>query len=504
MRFDEFKALVAMYEAEAAADPEGYVRQVWRTGMMGVAYLWGVVIFLFVSLLGTALIFVYAGVYAGLIVALPLIYAMQSVSRAMQIKRSTPPPERALTRADAPGLFALLDELGGRVDSVELSGDLNAAMAYTPRLGLLGGAKHRLILGLPLLLALSEREAAAVIAHELGHMSGGHSARTGWIYRQRVLWSNLRTHEAQDELSSSILKPFWTWIMPRFDAMSFVLSRLQEYEADASAARATSPQIMASALARIHTESERLAYLFWRPLFEESDRKAPRAPLLKLASFLTEPRDEVALRRHLKELLRVETGLVDTHPCLRERLDALGVAALPPLEPVERSAAHAWLAAPDDKLAMLEASCADEIKARWVSHRDQRREHRARLEAARDEAGSAEARSYIEALLLLSARAPEDAATHMAAHTARWPQHAQGWYLRGLISMWFDDEEGVAQACEARRLDPELAFEVIAEVIRFYQLREDDDEAALWREELVRLLDGQPAPLRRPDSESLF
>jgi hypothetical protein len=318
-----------------------------------------------------------------------------------------------------------------------------------------------------------------------------------------VLWSNLRTQEAKDELSSSILKPFWTWIMPSFDAMSFVLSRLQEYEADAAAARATSPQIMASALARISAESRRQAVGFWAPLFAESDRKAPQEPLRKLAEFLKAPPDEAAQRRHAKAALRQRTGLVDTHPCLRERLDALGIPTLPTLAPVERSAAHAWLASPEAKLAMLEVSCAAEIKARWVARREQRRERRARLEAARDSAPTDEARSCVEALLMRDAGAHDEAAAHMVAHTARWPQHAEGWRLRGLISMWLDDEEGVAQLCEARRLDPELAAEVSAEIISFYAGRDDDAQVARWTEERARWQRDDPALVEISD-EVLF
>lgn len=54
------------------------------------------------------------------------------------------------------------------------------------RLGVLGWHVNYLILGLPLMQAVSPEQFRAIVAHELGHLSRNHSRFAGWIYRVRL------------------------------------------------------------------------------------------------------------------------------------------------------------------------------------------------------------------------------------------------------------------------------------------------------------------------------
>ena len=69
----------------------------------------------------------------------------------------------AVTRADAPDLHRMIDELREllavkRLDRVLIVEELNAAVAQTPRWGLLGPQRSTLLIGLPLIQALPELE----------------------------------------------------------------------------------------------------------------------------------------------------------------------------------------------------------------------------------------------------------------------------------------------------------------------------------------------------------
>jgi len=94
---------------------------------------------------------------------------------------------------EVPELFAMLrgleDELGApRFHEVLLVGDNNAAVVQLPRLGVFGWYKNYLLLGLPLMQGLGPEEFKSVLAHELGHLSGGHGRFGNWLYRMRRSW----------------------------------------------------------------------------------------------------------------------------------------------------------------------------------------------------------------------------------------------------------------------------------------------------------------------------
>ena len=93
-----------------------------------------------------------------------------------------------------------------------------------------------MVVGLPLLRALTPDEFRAVLAHEFGHLSGKHGRFSGWIYRVRQTWIQILTQVHQDRSYASFLfEPFLNWYAPYLNAYSFVLARTQEREADAYA-----------------------------------------------------------------------------------------------------------------------------------------------------------------------------------------------------------------------------------------------------------------------------
>src|SRR5262249_32090144 len=96
-------------------------------------------------------------------------------------------------RAQAPGPFSMLDELGARLNCkpfyrVQLTFKQNAGVAQIPRLGVLGWSRSYLLLGLPLLDGCSREEIRAVLAHEFAHLSRNHGRFFHWIYRLRKSW----------------------------------------------------------------------------------------------------------------------------------------------------------------------------------------------------------------------------------------------------------------------------------------------------------------------------
>jgi Zn-dependent protease with chaperone function len=131
--------------------------------------------------------------------------------------------------------------------------------------GVLGWQRNTLLIGLPLLLSLSGEQARAVLAHEFGHLSGNHSAFSAWIYRLRLSWYRVMgAFDQAQGFGTALLRRFFHWYAPYFNAYSFALARGNEYEADAISVRLTSVKAAAQALVSTHVRSDALHQHYWR------------------------------------------------------------------------------------------------------------------------------------------------------------------------------------------------------------------------------------------------
>jgi hypothetical protein len=495
MTFEEFGALVAKGEREAEADLPRYVRRVWWLAVAGLVYLIAALAFMCV-LLVLSLLLLKISLYLWVLVTSTVLYAMGGMLRAMFGRRGKYVPEHVLTRAEAPGLFKTLDALGGKVHQVELATDFTAAILYVPRLGILGWARHHLVLGMPLLLSLSEAEARSVIAHELGHITGQHLEKTRWLYTQRRIWGEL-SETRQEELAELLIKPFWAWIFPRFQAMSFVVSRHQEYEADAAAAAATTPADAGDALVRSYVDESWMHGYFWEGIhgLSASQDKPPRDAFTQMAAMFKEERDAARMTRLYEAVLARRTDLIDTHPCLRERLEAFGVDGAGGIAPTGRSAADAWFADLPATLKRLDQDAFKTLSPGWKQEGERRRRN-AELEAGLDagalpgeEEMAEHERSRVRAALTWKLKGSELGMAALREHVARWPEDQQGLLNLGhaLLAVG-EEEEGERVLRSALELDQRHGEEVLTALVDVRLERRDlagadrvQDELSRWR-----------------------
>ena len=151
--------------------------------------------------------------------------------------------------------------------------------------------------------------------------------------------------EGTDSWGGALMRKFFNWYSPKFEAYSFALARNNEYEADAIAAELTSPETASHALINVHATSPYLDNSYWENFFRYADEQAepPHAPFEGLATFLSDnpiARDE--MKKRVEDEMSVETHYADTHPCLKDRVNALNAEPQEILPP-EVSAADAWL-----------------------------------------------------------------------------------------------------------------------------------------------------------------
>ncbi len=357
-------------------------------GLLG--YVYAIAVFLGLLAVGIGAILLLPSPGVALWVTIPLALVAVGVFRAVWV-RSPEPAGIRLEEHVAPELFECLRGLrrelrAPRIHEVWVDGGFNAAVAQYPRLGIVGPYRNILLVGLPLMLALTESELRAVLAHELGHVSRRHGRLGAWVYRLRVTWERLSLHmEAVGTWSALLVRPFVRWYVPRFEQASLALARAHEHEADRATVLAVGSETAASTLARIEIGNALLAERFWPELWRRADREPEPPPLIDLmARALRDAGADPDADRWLTAALDVAPTGGSTHPPLRARLAMLGVDpehARPRPARVTMPAAETLLGAEreDALIGLLDSLWREEAGPTWREHHESARAAEAKL-----------------------------------------------------------------------------------------------------------------------------
>ncbi|ROR41863.1 M48 family metalloprotease [Diaphorobacter sp. C33] len=375
--------------------------------------------------------------------------------RALWVPRS-PPHGVQITAREAPALFDALERIrrkikGPPIHEVYLDDDFNASIRQEPRWGVLGGARNQLTLGLPLLMALDKKRLLAVLAHEYGHLRGDHGRFAAWIYRTRLSWHRL--HEGmQDDAGPMAVatRAFLDWYWPRFAAKTFALARQDEYEADRIAARLLGQDEVAAALTEVEIKGAWLGEQFWRQHWQGAlSQPLPAGPYGALQRLLALPPEPAFAQMALRDAVRRLSGVDDTHPVLRDRVEALtgGRPTLPPWS--QRGAlsllgaqARGWLAHFDDQWCKANATV-------WKQHHARLQRAQERVRTLQSTQAGNSATETVELARLMRRLDPQAAVQPLYERVlAREPAHVGA--LLGLAdSLAPQDVAGRLRCCEA-------------------------------------------------------
>ena len=238
-------------------------------------------------------------------------------------------PGPQLTPDENPELFKHLEEVAQQTNQqmpseVYLVGDINAWV--TERGGMMGiGSRRVMGLGLPLLQVLTVAELRAVLAHEFGHFHGGDTKLGPWIYKTRSAMGRTIQNLGATELGfmALIQLPFVAY-SNLFLRVTHAISRAQEYAADKLAATTQGSKALADGLRKIHG-----AAMAYQPYFGNEVAPALEAgfhpPIATgFAKFIQTPQITEAIDKAVEHAMENdETDLYDTHPALKDRLNAI-------------------------------------------------------------------------------------------------------------------------------------------------------------------------------------
>lgn len=397
MTDEQFLAMASRLDVAAQARPSLYRAQVYGLAALGNVYV--------VLVLG-ALFVVILALLASLMVlkalAVKLIFVvgffLWPLLKSLWVK-AVPPVGVEVTRQQAPALFGVIDEVrralrAPRFHHVLVCEDLNAGVVQQPRLGLFGWTRNYLVLGLPLMQALTPEQFKAVLAHEFGHLAKGHGRAANWIYRQRLRWSRLLAELDKTEGWGALLfKPFFRWFTPYFNAFSFSMARANEFAADATAARLTSARTVADALVNVDVVGRYLGERYWPGTHALADEMArpDLAPYTAFGGRVVAELDATSAETWLAAALARTAHAMETHPSLKDRLAALGQSPSLVLPAAGEAADHLF----GSRLATLtqtfDARWREQIAESWEERHQSVQTDRQRLAVLNDRVAAGEA-----------------------------------------------------------------------------------------------------------------
>ncbi len=397
-------------------------------------------------------------------------------------------------RADFPELFTTIDELRDRLNAprihhVIVNYDHNAAVYQTPRLGWLGWYRNYLLLGLPLLQSLDPAQFRATLAHELGHLSSNDNLFVGWILRVRQMWEQLT---ADNNLF--IFQWFFRWYEPLIRAHSFVLVRDREYAADALAQRISGREIAASDLIQTYIYQHYLQEGFSRQLDRQArDRDTPPDDVVtQMLAVLQQPLDPQTAQIWLGLILGEATDTDDTHPCLSDRLAAVGYASpisWMPQAIAVTAAEHYFGDRLADLAADLDLRWQEQRRGAWLRQYQQaqyQREYLAALQARAASGSLTLGEAVSQAELTTELSDDFQALPLWQEILARDPHHPQANYRMGKTLVNRGHWSGCAYLERAIELDPDLVILSCEELYRFYTLAGEAGLAQMylaWRQQ---------------------
>jgi len=496
MTTEQFDAMVEKLETQARNNPDGYRTKVLLLAFMGNAYLGGMLFLIgsvFIALLmsmsslkalGIKLIFV-TGAFIWLIV------------KALWVKIERPAGNE-VNQQQCPELFAIIDDLRHKLKAphfhhVLITEEFNAGIVQSPRLGIFGWHQNYLLIGLPLMKALSIDHLKAVLAHEFGHLAKGHGRIAHWIYRQRLRWSRLMSVlEETDSRGLFLFKPFFAWYAPYFSAYAFPHARTEEYVADEIAARLTSPRTTAEALTTVDVIGRYLHKHYWPQIYQQADHtpKPNATPYSSMSRAFTTQLDQVSLERFLEEALNAQTSSADTHPSLRERLAAFHEQPHLSLPPAGASSDKLL----GEKLSMLISLFDREwhtaVQSFWEERHQEILENRKRLEELNARIEQGETLTIDESLdrAVFTESLNDDAESALQQLRMlhdKEPDHAYVCFILGTRLLDREADTAVALLEKAAKLDPNASVRV-SEILRDYFMKAGKkDEFHRWNDRFL-------------------
>jgi Zn-dependent protease with chaperone function len=245
-----------------------------------------------------------------------------------------------ISKKEFPQLYETINEIRiqskcPKIHVIALDYSNNAYIREGSKFGFALWKKRYLVIGVPLLLLLNERELKGVIAHECGHLSRLHSRSI-----QRISWKMKGLKKYLDKLNkkgkyNSIIGRVIKKYLINLNNLYYQLSKNHELEADIIAAKVVSKQTLINALIKMEFYDGIFSNYFWRTIteFNKNDEKVIEDIYFMMERAMKGNLEipEEVFKSFLEGIRNYNSLPGSTHPSIAERAKSLG-AVIPSLE----------------------------------------------------------------------------------------------------------------------------------------------------------------------------
>ena len=308
-------------------DPQKFFIRVAALICLGYAYIALAVLVLITFTLFTFVLLIKLP-FLALKLGIPLLLVLGVVFRSFWVK--APPVDGfPLKKKEFPRLYEMVNEIAThisapKVHQIQLVPDFNAAVTQRARLGLLGWHKNYLILGIQILKTCSYDEMRSILAHEMGHLAEGHSAKDAWIYRVQGVWYQLmQSLQRDNSLATVLFTRFFNWYVPLLESYTFPYRREQEYNADLGSVELVGPDVAAKTFLSMDLKDRFLETKYWSNVGDRFSTPEPPAVYAGMSNALKGKIEKQDAEGWLRDIFNKETNYEDSHPCTRDRVAAI-------------------------------------------------------------------------------------------------------------------------------------------------------------------------------------
>lgn len=499
MKRQAYDSLVERLDKEFKAHPKLYRFRLFLFAALGYTYIFLILLFaafllafliwLFVQPNGKASAVIQAIIWVGIL----LFVILRSLWVVLE-----PPSGCRLKHNDAKPLFDTIAELKRALKSppihrVILDHQINASVMQRPNFGIFGWNTNYLIIGMPLMVILTPKQLKAVLAHELGHLSGAHGIFSAWIYRIRTTWLQLRSNTSRRRFSF-LFRRFFEWYVPRFDAYSFIIVREHEKIADAFSAKVTGEKEAADAFINMEAIGPFISDEFYKEVYsKQKDQPEPPEDVygMMAKAIVTGITPERAAKSLEKAKAR-KSSTDDPHPSFLERLAALKYGISFSGVPQESAASYYMGAGFAEVKTRMNNDWKKLVSAGWTNNYNE-------AWNARKSLSELEAKAATSPLI-----ASEMRELGYAVEVVKGPEAAIPVYREALKAdpknMWLnftlgrllikqeDKEEGLEYLKNAAEKDLNVPFEAHRAIYDYLVEHGKENEAKVWQDRSTELI----------------
>jgi hypothetical protein len=276
---------------------------------------------------------------------------------AISSMRFSLPTGLELTEARFPRLFELLQELGStygepRIDRVILRDRFVVRIVKTPCNGFAFSTTRTLIIGLPVLLAMSPLDVHVLLARRVGQLAGKYSRLNSWLYSLRDMWDQyVSSCAAQSFLLARPVCSFFQSYASFYRSFSVGIARSSELDADVYALQAISDGDVARGITGQVLTEYYLCNTYWPGVLETAGAsgKPESLPHAGIAKVFEHGLSDDNIKATLARVEKSKKNLKSAVPSLAERLENIGhqKAMLP--KPLPVTAARFYLGGAYDR-----------------------------------------------------------------------------------------------------------------------------------------------------------